>query len=733
MENRTALGERRGPDSAAGKLVKKLARAEDQLKDAQHARLSAERQRQELQARVSTTEAALATAQQAIYKMERRAQAAYGRVDVEALERGSVARGGSAAAGGGGGGGVGGAADAMVEAKVSALQNLHAQKIKALMATINSLRLQVAKVKKESSKAGRSKLVQGQMRQLKQLELVVDFLKSAVVGEMFRSPTLRDDAEGRREAARKVNEDVIKKTLGGPKRFRPKSREELQNEVMAAERTASRARAREARGREGEAKREERHAEELAAARAEVAAAAAAAEPKGRSGGSGEGSGKKDDDDDEDDYDDDEDDEAALYGGGGSGGGGVGTAGNHKQAYNAPGSAASLLAEIEGLKVGVASRDLNLRAHMDELERLHEELRELKAQRTRFAAVDGKYRAAKADRARLEGELEELARERQLAEEEVTRHAREIKFLRAGTAADGAASAAGVREGEFDHAAQLRALQEKNLELEGVARDAARSRAETRARNEALERDCAELRAKHDAEAAGKHKSDGQNELLVVEGRRLRDELRTAVEEEARAREAAAAAKAEAAKARNDAALAVANAGPPAPGGRGGHGGSPSRGSSPQRMPRGGGNEAAGATAQLDVERRKNVQLQAALQRQQEETDVLHASLVQGDAAGDSARAQEAAAQIQRRLDDAARAEKAARREKADAEEASAAINAQMKQKARQGKEASDNFLKEMKQQTAKTTLLRMENRSLAAQVKALEAKLQAQGSRPKK
>ena len=517
MENRTGLGNGRGGGgggggSAADKLVKKLGRVEDQLRDAQHARSTAERQRQELQVRVSTTEQALAAAQQAIFKMERRAQQAYGRVDVEALERGGQGHDAltMGAAGGGGQAPASEATEALVEAKVTALQNLHAQKIKALMTTINALRLQVAKVKKDSSKAGRSKLVQGQARAVAQHELTIDYLKRSLAEEMFRAPALRDDAEGRREAARKVNEDVIKKTLGGPKRFRPKSREELQNELAVAEKSLTRARAREAKSRDGEREREVRHAEALAAARAQgfsdaQAAATSKAEPKEAS----EAGAQSKVGHDSYDEDEEEDEGVAAYGGPGSNVAKLAAAQRgHK--FDAPGSVAALLSEIETLKVAVASRDLNLRAHMDELERLHEELRELKGQRSRFAVVDAKYRQAKADRQRLEGELAELARERQLAEEEVIRHRGEISFLRAGTAADGAALADGAREGEFEAARTLRGLQEKNLSLEGAVRDATKARAAASERAAALERDLAELRSQHATEAAGKHAAAGQ-------------------------------------------------------------------------------------------------------------------------------------------------------------------------------------------------------------------------------
>ena len=49
---------------------------------------------------------------------------------------------------------------------------------------------------------------------------------------------------------RQVNEKLMKKTTGGMKRFRPKSREELQNELLDTERAVTRAKRSEAKAQE---------------------------------------------------------------------------------------------------------------------------------------------------------------------------------------------------------------------------------------------------------------------------------------------------------------------------------------------------------------------------------------------------------------------------------------------------------------------------------------------------
>lgn len=76
-----------------------------------------------------------------------------------------------------------------------------------------------------------ARMVQSMRGKLREAELVADVLK----GEVMRSAGW---------SVEEVNELIIKKTLGGPKRFRPKIREELQNELAALEKKYNRALAR---------------------------------------------------------------------------------------------------------------------------------------------------------------------------------------------------------------------------------------------------------------------------------------------------------------------------------------------------------------------------------------------------------------------------------------------------------------------------------------------------------
>jgi hypothetical protein len=109
------------------------------------------------------------------------------------------------------------------DAKVIALQNLHSQKIRALMKSIEKYKVEVKKLSSQNRESSRSRQIQGLQNQLRSAELVSDVLKETLTTSS--NPMSPEE----------VNDLVIRKTLGGPKRFRPKSREELQNQVQDLE------------------------------------------------------------------------------------------------------------------------------------------------------------------------------------------------------------------------------------------------------------------------------------------------------------------------------------------------------------------------------------------------------------------------------------------------------------------------------------------------------------------
>eukprot|EP00953_Heterococcus_sp_UTEX-ZZ885_P005795 3590-Heterococcus_DN1.PRE.2 len=105
------------------------------------------------------------------------------------------------------------------EAVVTALNKLHSQKVRTLMKSINDLKDKVIEAERAGASSRQSKMVQSLRSKLREQELVADVLKAEVVNLKQCSKE-------------EVNALVIAKTCGGPKRFRPKTREELQNELL---------------------------------------------------------------------------------------------------------------------------------------------------------------------------------------------------------------------------------------------------------------------------------------------------------------------------------------------------------------------------------------------------------------------------------------------------------------------------------------------------------------------
>jgi chromosome segregation ATPase len=108
------------------------------------------------------------------------------------------------------------------EQKFQALKNLHAKKIKLLMASVDSSQKEITKLKALSKDNMRTQMIQALRKKIRDIELVVDVLK-----QEFQS---RADM-----SAVEVNEFVMRKTLGGPKRFRPLTREELEARITELE------------------------------------------------------------------------------------------------------------------------------------------------------------------------------------------------------------------------------------------------------------------------------------------------------------------------------------------------------------------------------------------------------------------------------------------------------------------------------------------------------------------
>ena len=111
------------------------------------------------------------------------------------------------------------AAAATVLPTVEPLQH-HVIKERALMQSVKALQLANNQLRREAKEHRRSRLIKRLAEQVKQQELVVDVLKQRVC------------EGGSAMKMSQVNDFLIKKTIGGPKRFRPQSREELEQAVV---------------------------------------------------------------------------------------------------------------------------------------------------------------------------------------------------------------------------------------------------------------------------------------------------------------------------------------------------------------------------------------------------------------------------------------------------------------------------------------------------------------------
>lgn len=115
--------------------------------------------------------------------------------------------------------------DPAVEAKFEALKNLQALKTKSLMTSIDGLTKEVTRLKVLGKDSRRAQMVQALRNKMREYDLVVDVLKE----ELVKTGGLDID---------EVTDLILRKTTGGPKRFRPLTREELERKIVEMERKA---------------------------------------------------------------------------------------------------------------------------------------------------------------------------------------------------------------------------------------------------------------------------------------------------------------------------------------------------------------------------------------------------------------------------------------------------------------------------------------------------------------
>jgi len=121
------------------------------------------------------------------------------------------------------------------DSKLIQMENLYRKKSRALQKSIEKYREEVKQLQAASTKSARSKQIQGLKSRLRDCELKVDVLKEQLANTKEFE---RNDDGGLRtveERGMAVNEKLIKLTIGGPKRFRPKTREELVQELKTSD------------------------------------------------------------------------------------------------------------------------------------------------------------------------------------------------------------------------------------------------------------------------------------------------------------------------------------------------------------------------------------------------------------------------------------------------------------------------------------------------------------------
>ena len=127
--------------------------------------------------------------------------------------------------------------DPAVEAKFNALKKLQALKVKSLMTSLNAIKKENEKLKALGKDSRRTQMIQNLRVKLKNQEVMNDVLKELLVivpdkdsekNDMDLKPT---DPRRKFYSREEVNDFLTNKNAGAPKRFRPKTREELENEL----------------------------------------------------------------------------------------------------------------------------------------------------------------------------------------------------------------------------------------------------------------------------------------------------------------------------------------------------------------------------------------------------------------------------------------------------------------------------------------------------------------------
>ena len=250
--------------------------------------------------------------------------------------------------------------DGQMEAKFLALKNLNSKKIKTLMQSLEGKDKEIAKLKVLGKDSRRTQMIQALRDKIRSMELVMDVIKV----ELGKS---EHPVKGKM-SIEQVNDFVVEKTVGGPKRFRPLTREELENKVATLEKALL--------IKAAKAGDNKSTAGSVAGSRApSVAGGSVASRRSGRGSEAKDAADNADDDDDNDGNNDDA--PPAANRGGGGGGGSVTSAGGAAGRERDTLRIVQLLEEVESLKTSLDVAEGAVELQKEEVSRLRERNAEL--------------------------------------------------------------------------------------------------------------------------------------------------------------------------------------------------------------------------------------------------------------------------------------------------------------------------------------------------------------------
>ena len=248
------------------------------------------------------------------------------------------------------------APEGATDAKVVALQSLHSQKIRALMRSIDRYKREGKALSAQSRESARSRQIQGLQAQLRGAELVGDLLKERLCETLECAPL-------------EVNQWVFNKSIGGPKRFRPKTREALLIELERLKKQHDRAVVKAQTSRQA-LKEEQDKVRTMAASRQASRSSLAPSEGKAPSPSSASTYGSSS--------------SSSRRAEGKTGGGGGGDVDYSHRVVE-------LLGQVDALRQQSEIKDRQIRTYVSKVETLHEAKRELIGYKDKYERSRGKH------------------------------------------------------------------------------------------------------------------------------------------------------------------------------------------------------------------------------------------------------------------------------------------------------------------------------------------------------